>query len=129
MFSSIYYIFRANSSIREVYSLILIVYFMEIIVYPESLTSAYPAMKKMLGANSPSIFLFDILARSLIDIGANYYPKSNVHSYFALQNRTPYQQSEPAFFELNSGHLVRLDGFLKFLHKLLADINVLVGQA
>jgi hypothetical protein len=37
-----------------------------------------------------AFFYSDFIAKLLLDFGANYYTKSNVNSYFVLQNRTPY---------------------------------------
>jgi hypothetical protein len=38
----------------------------------------------------------------LFNFGANYYTKSNVNSYFVLQNRTPYGLKAQSFYGFKS---------------------------
>jgi hypothetical protein len=115
MFPSIYSIFRANSSIRGNSLLILAGYFMGIIVYSKSLTSAYPGIKNAWSICLQAFFYSDFLAKLPLDFGANYYTKSNVHSYFVLQNRTPYSHKPSPCYDslcpaLLDFHLPNLSG-------------------
>ncbi|WP_113967749.1 hypothetical protein [Rossellomorea aquimaris] len=56
----------------------------------KSLTSAYLGMKNAWSISLQAFFFSDFLAKLLFNFGANYYTNSNVHSYFAFQNGTPY---------------------------------------